>query len=96
MKKLMEREWIKIVGSRDVPGKPAVFGTTKQFLDYFNLRSLSDLPPLQDIVDLEKIEKQLGEQLALAVSPDAEAEETAEEVLVAETESEMEFIPPPE
>lgn len=68
MKKLLEREWIKIVGQRDVPGKPAMFGTTKAFLDYFNLKSLSELPPLDELVDLDKIEEKLGEQLALRVS----------------------------
>lgn len=65
IKKLLEREWVKVVGHRDVPGKPSMFGTTKTFLDYFSLKSLSDLPPLQDLVDLDKIERQLTEQLAL-------------------------------
>ncbi len=65
IKTLLEREWIKIVGSRDVPGKPALFGTTKQFLDYFNLKSLSELPTLDEPTDQAAIEKQLGEQLAL-------------------------------
>lgn len=50
---LLEREWIRVVGHRDVPGKPALFGTTKKFLDYFNLRSLSELPPLADIRPLD-------------------------------------------
>lgn len=68
MKKLMEHEWIKIVGYRDVPGKPAIYGTTKKFLDYFNLKNLSDLPPLDNIVDLDKLEKQLTEQLGLEVA----------------------------
>ncbi|OGO93774.1 MAG: SMC-Scp complex subunit ScpB [Coxiella sp. RIFCSPHIGHO2_12_FULL_44_14] len=66
MKKLFDREWIKIVGYRDVPGKPAMFGTTKAFLDYFNLKNLSDLPPLQTMIDFDRIEQQLGEQLALS------------------------------
>lgn len=65
MKKLFEREWIKIVGYRDVPGKPAMFGTTKAFLDYFNLKNLSDLPPLQTMIDFDHMEEQLGKQLAL-------------------------------
>lgn len=43
---LMEREWIRIIGHKDVPGKPALYATTKQFLDYFNLKSLQDLPSL--------------------------------------------------
>ena len=46
VKTLEEREWIRVVGYRDVPGKPALFGTTREFLDYFNLKSLDELPPL--------------------------------------------------
>ncbi len=65
IKKLMDREWIKIVGQKDVPGKPALFATTKEFLDYFNLKGLGDLPELSAVVDLEKVEAQLKEQLAL-------------------------------
>ncbi len=53
---LQEREWIRVVGHRDVPGKPALFGTTKAFLDYFNLSSLDDLPTLAEIRDLGSLE----------------------------------------
>ena len=49
---LLDREWIRVVGHRDVPGRPAMFATTKQFLDYFNLKSLQDMPPLSEIKDL--------------------------------------------
>ncbi len=52
---LMEREWIRILGYRDVPGKPAMFGTTPEFLDYFNLKSLQDLPTLAEIKDIETL-----------------------------------------
>ncbi|EQD37192.1 segregation and condensation protein B [mine drainage metagenome] len=52
---LEEREWIRIVGHRDVAGRPALFGTTRQFLDYFNLKALEDLPPLAEIRDLEEL-----------------------------------------
>jgi segregation and condensation protein B len=48
---LLEREWVQVVGHKEVPGRPALYGTTRQFLDYFNLRSLSDLPPLQTFLD---------------------------------------------
>ncbi len=51
---LLDREWVRVVGHRDVPGRPAMFATTKQFLDYFNLKSLQDLPPLSEIKDLVK------------------------------------------
>ena len=56
---LQEREWIRVVGHRDVPGRPALFGTTKAFLDYFNLSSLDDLPSLAEIKDMDSIEPEL-------------------------------------
>lgn len=56
---LMDREWIRVLGYRDVPGKPAMFGTTKEFLDYFNMKSLEDLPTLAEIKDLETIMPEL-------------------------------------
>lgn len=65
IKTLAEREWIKVVGYRDVPGKPALLGTTKAFLDYFNLKSLSDLPTLDEIHDLDLQANELERQLQL-------------------------------
>ena len=65
IKTLQEREWIRVVGYRDVPGKPALFATTKQFLDYFNLKSLDDLPALGEIKDLTDLDPEL--ELSLAV-----------------------------
>ncbi|WP_339845383.1 SMC-Scp complex subunit ScpB [uncultured Halopseudomonas sp.] len=62
VKTLLEREWVRIVGHRDVPGRPAMYATTRQFLDHFNLRSLSDLPPLAEIRDLDQMEPELGLQ----------------------------------
>jgi segregation and condensation protein B len=56
---LLERNWIKVVGHRDVPGKPAMFGTTREFLDYFGLKKLDDLPPLAELAQLEPIGVQL-------------------------------------
>jgi segregation and condensation protein B len=53
IKTMEEREWIRVVGHRDVPGRPALFGTTRAFLDYFNLKSLDQLPPLSEIRDME-------------------------------------------
>ena len=55
VKTLHEREWIRVVGHRDVPGRPAMYATTRQFLDYFNLQSLEDLPPLADIKELDNL-----------------------------------------
>jgi segregation and condensation protein B len=56
---LLDREWIRVVGHRDVPGRPAMFATTRQFLDYFDLKSLQDLPPLSDIRDLDQLNREL-------------------------------------
>ena len=72
-KTLQDREWIKVVGTRDVPGKPALFGTTKQFLDDFNLTKLSELPPLQDLMDIEALEEKLGMQFDLLVKDESDA-----------------------
>lgn len=60
IRSLLEREWIRIVGHRDVPGRPEMFGTTKQFLDYFGLKKLDDLPPLADLSDWESLRVQLN------------------------------------
>lgn len=65
MHTLEEREWIRVVGYRDVPGKPALFGTTRQFLDYFNLKSLDQLPTLAEIREIADPDPQL------ALAPDA-------------------------
>lgn len=62
---LLDREWIKVVAHKDVPGKPALYGTTKQFLDYFNLKSLSDLPSLKEL------ENPIEPTLSEASSPSA-------------------------
>lgn len=55
IKTLLEREWIRVVGHRDVPGKPALYATTKGFLDYFNLKSLDELPSLSELKDLDNL-----------------------------------------
>ena len=60
IKTLLEREWIKSVGYRDAPGRPAIYATTRQFLDYFNLKSLDQLPPLAEIRDLNTISRELN------------------------------------
>jgi len=59
LKTLQEREWIKVVGHRDIPGKPELLGTTRNFLDYFGLKGLDDLPTLAEIRDLENLEPEL-------------------------------------
>ena len=60
VKTLQEREWVRVVGHRDVPGRPAMYATTRQFLDYFGLRSLDQLPSLGEIRDLDDIHPQMG------------------------------------
>ncbi|NCF61910.1 MAG: SMC-Scp complex subunit ScpB [Gammaproteobacteria bacterium] len=83
---LQEREWIRVVGHRDVPGKPALFGTTKVFLDYFNLQNLDDLPSLAEIKDMDSIEPELDleahseepEQSEAIAEEPLEMDETAE------------------
>ncbi len=59
VKTLIEREWIRVAGHRDVPGRPALFATTREFLDSFNLKSLAELPSLSEIRDLDKINEEL-------------------------------------
>lgn len=63
IKQLQEREWIRVVGHRDVPGKPELLATSREFLDYFNLKKLSDLPPLSEIKDYDEINPDLFEGL---------------------------------
>ena len=82
IKMLEEREWIRSVGHRDVPGRPELFGTTKTFLDYFGLKSLDELPPLAELKDIPELEPQLPFDIAppgvasaaLAASLDDEVE----------------------
>jgi segregation and condensation protein B len=81
IRSLMEREWIRVVGHRDVPGRPEMFGTTRQFLDYFGLKKLDDLPPLADLADWESLRVQLN---LPAVDGDTPADATAEQAPDAE------------
>ena len=81
IKTLLEREWIRVLGHKDVPGKPSLYGTTKEFLDYFNLKSLDQLPTLAEIKDLDQIHPELaleedaeGEQAAAPETADAQAD----------------------
>jgi len=57
---LLERDWVRVVGHRDVPGRPEMFGTSRNFLDYFGLKKLDDLPPLADLSDWESLRVQLN------------------------------------
>jgi segregation and condensation protein B len=72
---LLERDWIRVIGHKEVSGKPGLYATTKQFLDYFNITSLNQLPTLQEIIDLDKASDNT-QQYSQAES---EEHETAEE-----------------
>lgn len=65
VKTLTEREWVRLVGFRDTPGKPALYGTTKTFLDHFNLKSLSELPTLAEFKDMQTQDAELQVKLAI-------------------------------
>ena len=67
MKTLQEREWVRVVGHREVPGRPAMYGTTKEFLDYFSLKSLDELPTLAELRDLSAIGEELHRRRVSAV-----------------------------
>ena len=87
---LEEREWIRVLGHKDVPGKPALYGTTREFLDYFNLKSLDDLPSLAEIKDLDQIYPELALDDHAANEDEARPEDTlaaAEAVHEAEAEA---------
>ena len=81
---LLDREWVRVVGHRDVPGRPAMFATTKQFLDYFNLKSLQELPPLSEVKELDlgdpkmDLEDDLASQRILEIPEDVIDESSVE------------------
>jgi segregation and condensation protein B len=81
---LQERDWIRVVGHRDVPGKPALFGTSRAFLDHFNLNSLDQLPTLSEIRDLDNLEPEFDFEAAddEADLDEAESEREADESTV--------------
>jgi len=100
-RQLLEREWVRVVGHRDVPGRPSMFGTTKGFLDYFGLKKLDELPPLADLSDWESLRQQLNlpevegrageDEVDLAEFEPQEAEGTGDE---AEDDNELPVLYP--
>ncbi len=79
---LVDREWVRVIGHRDVPGKPAMYATTRQFLDYFGLKKLDELPSLSEIRDLDVINAELDfgvneEHDAASIDGDSQPEETS-------------------
>ncbi len=73
VKTLLEREWIRVVGHRDVPGRPAMFATTRQFLDHFNLKNLDELPPLAVLREMEPELRPVVDEEDAAVPADLQA-----------------------
>ena len=78
---LMDRDWVRVVGHREVPGRPAMYASTKIFLDYFNLKSLDQLPPLAEIQDLDNLTAELGLEFSDDVVADL-VEPVTEEVTI--------------
>ncbi|MEM1231510.1 MAG: SMC-Scp complex subunit ScpB [Pseudomonadota bacterium] len=91
MRTLTERGWIREVGHREVPGRPALYGTTKAFLDYFNLKSLSQLPPLEEIREL--IEPVVVEEAPAEPADSAQRSADAAAVTVSEPGAEADVDP---
>ena len=93
IKTLMERNWVRVVGTRDVPGHPELLGTTAEFLDYFSLKSIEDLPPLAELKSLSD----LNLQLPLPVTQGAEGANAAEPAAEGGVDgAEVPLVPAPE
>ena len=92
IKTLQEREWVRVVGHRDVPGRPAMYATTRQFLDYFNLQSLEDLPPLAEIKELDNLSGDLPLEVLEAVTataPESQGDALVDDHGTTESSDEM-------
>jgi segregation and condensation protein B len=97
VKTLLEREWVRVVGHREVPGRPALYGTTRQFLDYFNLKNLDELPTLAELRDLDSLhpELELDNSDAVDAAPGSDTESDSETELDAEAETQTEEVEAP-
>ncbi|MGB1310600.1 MAG: SMC-Scp complex subunit ScpB [Leucothrix sp.] len=78
IKTLTEREWVRVVGHKEVPGRPEMFGTTSQLLDYFNLSSLDALPPLSELKNIDEIYPELAKAVEIEQQ---QGDESADEAL---------------
>jgi segregation and condensation protein B len=92
MRTLLEREWVRIVGHRDVPGHPALYATTKSFLDYFNLRNLDELPSLSEIKDLTQVNEELDMEDDLIALPSLELDAEEEEALAGMDDADLDVV----
>lgn len=93
VKTLAEREWIKVVGHRDVPGRPSLYATTRQFLDYFGLKSLDELPSLGELKDIDSLNTDLNLD-ATAVATEQEQIEQAKSDLATQEGENMDILEP--
>ena len=89
---LLEREWVRIVGHRDVPGHPALYATTKSFLDYFNLRNLDELPSLAEIKDLTQANEELDMEDDLIELPSLELDAEEEEAVAGINDVDLDAV----
>lgn len=87
VRSLSERGWIRVVGQRDVPGKPSLYATTREFLDYFNLRTLDDLPTLAEIRDIDSLNQALDLDQHVVPDEDDDVEDGAETAEPAKAEA---------
>lgn len=87
IKTLLGREWIRQIGTRDVPGRPALYGTTRGFLEHFNLKSLDALPPLAELRDIEKIAAEMNFSLPMGGEPQGKEGTPAEMAVETDNES---------
>ncbi len=92
LRTLQERDWIRVIGHRDVPGRPELIGTSRAFLDYFNLKSLDDLPTLAEIKDIDNLEPELELQSPRSEHDSSNAENDSHEQADEKTGDEEDAI----
>lgn len=85
IKTLLEREWVRVVGHKDVPGRPAMYATTRRFLDYFNLKNLDELPTLAEIRDLDTLNRELELDAPAPVAVEPGTDRSAEQASAGAT-----------
>lgn len=91
IKSMLEREWVRVVGHRDVPGRPSLYATTKQFLDYFNLKSLDELPTLEQIKEMDAEQAKWVKQLEMELVFETNVSDTMEKGTQENTMEEVEY-----
>lgn len=98
IKTLQDREWIRVVGHKETPGKPALYGTTRTFLDYFNLKSLDELPSLAELRDLDQIHPELlfAGEVESGPGPGVEEGAPGEQPAASPPVGELDEEPPPD